>query len=113
MVDKSCHNHSGLLLYVALKWVEKTLPRFDNAAGTLEFYIQPPHCLNETMKRRQGDPPFRIRFVAWNIVFFLLLQKPSAQKEIQSKRQRGTRKTQKKISKEINITNKEEITAVH
>lgn len=26
MVDKSCHNHSGLLLYVALKRVEKRFP---------------------------------------------------------------------------------------
>lgn len=40
MVDKSCHNHSGLLLYVALREKEM-LPCKDNTAVTLKFHPAP------------------------------------------------------------------------
>lgn len=107
MVDKSCHEHSGPLFYVAL-------PRLNNAAVTPELDPASSVCTNEMMKHSQGDPCFEEREVhiaAPNIV--LLLQKPLAHTRCSPRGKKDREKHKKKISKEINITNKEEITAVH
>lgn len=54
MVDKSCHEHSGPLFYVAL-------PRLNNAAVTPELDPASSVCTNEMMKHSQGDPCFEER----------------------------------------------------
>lgn len=50
MVNRSPRNHSGLLLYVALK-KEEMLPSLQ----TLPTLIQTPRCSNEMVKLSQGD----------------------------------------------------------
>lgn len=80
MLDKSCHTHSGPLLYVALR-KRKMLPHLDNAAVTVE--LRHPSLFGWNwwntakvtllLKRR-------VHSIAQNIV--LLLQKYLAQKEL-------------------------------
>lgn len=92
MVEKSCHNHSGLLRE------RKMLPGLDHSVLTLEMH--PASLLFEWNDMNTAMVTFlhnkQVHFVAPNIVF--LLQKPLARKSFSPEAKR-TRKSTTKYQK--------------